>query len=352
MITEFSRLIDIDDYIEGQNFTRIHQIVCGLINVPLEVELQASTDIDTLNSIGRSALCYAVIHRRHDYVRKLLERGADSNIGNPSFLYAVKYNSSDFAIAKALLDYGAILGSFNKISIIDWWASVYGSEVLAVDELLVKHGIDPNLRGGKGETILMCLPGYSWPYHETKGRRLKQLIELGSNIEIADEVGMTVIMYAVFEGWPDTFDILARAGARLDLKSASGSTILHLAIYHKYPWQRRNIPELCDLIHDADLTNLDLDAEDKNGNTAFDLLRIRNGPDWEHHCKHNGTLWYRISIERELEAELKAVSALEDLLHYVQEVQGVPEADRYPPLGEYGTRVAEEQPVPGAWPGY
>ena len=344
MMTQISCLFDFDDYIEEQKFTRTHQIVCGLSNVPLDVALKITTDIDTLDCEGRSALWYAVTNRRHDYVRILLERGADPNIGDPPFWRAVEY-TCNFAITKALLDHGAILGPFNEISRLNWWASIHGSDTLAIDELLVNNGLDPDHRGDWGRTILMHLVGGL--FYDIGSRRLKQLIELGSDMEIADDVGMTAIMYAAY-GNSEAFGVLSRAGARVDVKSADGSTILHLAIGH---W-RDMIPKLCELFHDVDLTKLDLDAKDEDGYRAFDLLRMRNGPDWEDYCAHKGTRWYRPSNENNLENELRAISALENLLHYVQEVQGVPEADRYPPLGEYCSRIIEEEPVPGAWPMY
>ena len=344
MLRQTRRIIDFDDFIEAQNFTKIHQIVCGLSNASLDIALQVSNDIDSLDSEGRSALCYAVTHRQHDYVRQLLEAGADPNIGDSPFLRAVS-NESDYANTKILLDHGANFGSFKDSWTLDQWDNIYGSDALAMDEMLVKHGLDPNHRGDGSRTILMVL---ARKYYDDS-RRLKQLIELGSDIEIADEVGLTAIMYAVSFSSPSAFGILAHAGARVDLKSANGRTILHLAICSKKTWM---IPWLCYSIRDADLTKLDLDAKDGNGHTAFDLLRMRNGPDWEHYCKHIGTDWYSPSSEYRLKSELKAISALENLLHYVQEVQGVPEADRYPPLGEYCSRVVEEELVPGAWPMY
>ena len=342
-------IIDFDDYIEGQSLTRIHQVVCGLSNVLLDVELQCSTDIDTLDSEGRSALWYAVANRRHDYVWQLLKAGADPNIGDPPFLRAMSV-VSDYAITEALLDYGANLGIFKDSFNLFWWTSVHGPDALAIDELLVKHGFDPNHRGDGGETILMRLARE--PFSDNCPRRLKQLIELGSDKELVDELGMTAIMYAVYHHSSRVFDVLARAGARVDLKSANGSTILHLAVANECQWFATQVPRLCELFHDVDLSKVDLDAEDEDGHRAIDLLRMRNGPNWEDYCEHNGIYWPGPSSEKELEDVLKVITELEDLLHYVQEVQGVPEADRYPPLGEYCSRIIEEEPVPGSWPMY
>ena len=351
IVTQLLRLIDFDDCIEGQSLTRIHQIVCGLSNVPLDVALQTSTDIDILDSESRSALWYAVTNRRHDYVRILLKRGADPDIGDPPCLMAVE-RTSNFAITKALLEHGAVLGPFNRISTLDWWAHIDGPDTLAIDKLLVKHGLDPNHRGSGGRTILMCSAREYLVSGYLHRRRLNQLIKLGSDIEIADEVGMTAIMHAAVSASLNAFGILARAGARVDLKSANGGTILHLAVAHEKSRRAWEIPRLCEIFHDADLTKLDLDAKDGDRHSAFDLLRMRNGPNWEEYCAQIGIEWYGPRNEQEFEDELKAISALEDLLHYVQEVQGVPEADRYPPLGEYCSRIVEEEPVPGAWPVY
>ena len=318
IMTQISRLIDFDDYIEGQRLTRIHQIVCGLSNVPLGVELQLSTDINTLDSEGRSALWYAVINRRYDYVCQLLEAGANPNIGQSPFLN------------------------------VDNFIPVNCPDALAIDELLVKHGLDTNSRVNGGRTVLMCFVLRRFIHNDCA--RLKQLIELGSDIEIADEMGMTAIMYAVLCGCTAAFGVLSRAGARVDLKSTCGSTVLHLAVANREI--TKSIPRLCELFRNADLSKLDLDAKDIDGYRAIDLLRIRNGPNWENHRKYNGTRRYTRPLRIGLEDELAAISALEKLLHHVQEVQGVPEADRYPPLGEYCSRIIEEEPVPGSWPVY
>ena len=348
VLRQTPRLFDFDDFIEGQNLTRIHQVVCGPSDVSLDVELQNSTDIDTLDGKGRSALWYAVAHRRHDHIYRLLEKGADPNTGDLPILRALEF-SPDYAIIKALLDHRSNFGSFKESFSVDQWAGTLGYDTLAIDELLVKHGLHPNHQGNGGETILMAL--HTNHHNHIGPSRLKHLVKLGADTEITDEWGLTAIMHAVRYRSPRNFGILARAGARVDVKSAKG-TILHLATYPGHRWYSDCVPELCDVMRDVDLTNLDLDAEDENGNRAFDLLRVTNGPNWVDYCNHSGAYWFGPFLEYDIQEERKAISALEELLHYVQEVQGVPEADRYPPLGEYCSRIIEEEPVPGAWPMY
>lgn len=116
-------------------------------------------------------------------------------------------------------------------------------------------------------------------------------------------------------------------------------------------------------MRDADLTTLDLDASNEDGHRAYDLLRIRNGTNWELYCQDKGirmswlelydegdwSLGYR---DEERKDEPRAICALEQLLHYVQKCQNVPEAERYPPLGRFLSRDGEGNAVPGAWPAY
>ncbi|KAF6220800.1 hypothetical protein HO133_002480 [Letharia lupina] len=353
LLTEILPAVEWECNVESQKFTMLHQIVCGLSNLSLNAELRRSAAINELDRHGRSALWYAVNHRKLDYVRRLLERGADPNTGDPPIWAAVE-GYSDYAIVELLLDSGATLSPSGDTGWLPWPYSGWRSDTLAVDELLVRHGIDLDHRaefdGVQGVTILMRL---TCDYLLSDAApRLRQLIKFGADIEIADKRGNTAIMYAACAAFPETFDILARAGARLDVKTVTGSTILHLAVTHTSD-DRRNFHRLCEVMRHADITKLDLEAQDKDGNTAFDLLRMKNGPNWEAYCQSKG-LNVRLMeyYEDELEFELETISALEELLRHIQEVQGVPEADRYPPLGEYCARVVEDEPVPGAWPVY
>ena len=354
-------MVDWEWYIVSQTFTTLHQIVCGLSGLSLDVGLQGSTSIDELDRDGRSALWYAVTHRRLDYVRRLLEQGANPNIGAPP-LWVAAAQYGHFAMTEMLLNSGSSLSpTLSPPGRTGWllWPDEYFNlhkDSLAVDELLVRHGIDLNhratLRGVEGVTILMRLAASG--SHVIQQSRLIQLIQFGADIEITDEEGKTAIMYAVQAPSGQAFAILARAGARLDLKTVTGSTILHFAIAYTadyYTYLR--VSELDKVMRDADFTKIDVDAKDEDGNRAYDTLRIRNGPNWDGYCKSKGikTTW-TWQDEEELKAELEAISTLENLLHHVQESQGVPEADRYPPLGEYLSRDGEEEVVPGAWPAY
>ncbi len=373
-LTERFPLLEWECYVQRQGFTTLHQIVCGLNSLSLQVELERSTSINRLDRDGRSAIWYAVRHSRLTYVRMPLEQGADPKIGDPTF-WALGNKPQDFPLIKLLLDYGASLShSISPYGWLPWPCITIDSQALETDELLVRYGIDLNHRvkwlGVEDVTILMLMAKNDAPH------RLEQLIKFGADIESIDEEGKTAIMYATCDSSTKAFETLARAGARNDLKTFTGRTILHLAIAQTTSSANTDewssvfkVPSLCEAMCDTDLTNIDLEVEDEDGHRAFDLLRMRNGSNWDLYCQAKGinTYWwlncdeaYRKEMEKEgefsraedLKNEMNAICALEKLLHHIQELQGVPESDRYPPLGEYLSRDAEDKAVPGAWPAY
>ena len=318
-LTKLYPLIDWESHVESHALTTLHQIACGLSGLSLDFELQVSTAIDALDRDNRSALWHAVSHQRLDYVRKLLEQGADPNVGDPP-LFATGFRNGYYALETV--------------------------------GLLIKHGMDINCcveyRSCKSVTMLMYIGRH--PYGRLAGARLEQLIRLGADIELTDEEGKTAVMHAVMSASAKALDVFIRAGARLDVRTVTGRTILHLAVLHTSGWLSARICSLCEVMCDTALNMLDLDAKDKDGHTAFDLLRIRNGPNWEGYCQSKGI--YLSYYHYTYGTELKIISALEKLLRHIQASQGIPEAERYPPLGEYGSRDPEDQAVPGAWPAY
>lgn len=207
LLIELFPLLDWEYCMERQRFSTLHQIVCGLNGGSLDFELHGSATVNTLDSNGRSALWYASTHRKLDYVRRLLERGADPNIGDPP-IWTLRGSSPSYMITKLLLDYGAIISPM--VSPDDGWLPwpcefIHSStESLAIDELLFRHGINLNHRakwhGVEGVTELMRM---AW---QDSSPRLKQLIEFGADIEVSDEEGKTAVMYAVHAMSPKAFD--------------------------------------------------------------------------------------------------------------------------------------------------
>ncbi|KAF6219454.1 hypothetical protein HO133_003920 [Letharia lupina] len=347
-------MIEWESCIEGQGFTVLHQMVCGLSRRSLDVELQSS-NINELDKDNRSALWYSVAHGKREYVHLLLERGADPNVGDLPILIASGVRS-DYEITKALLDAGATLNFSNDKEFwklwprwpVCWEKREDEDDTIAIDNLLVRHGIDINhhaeWRGVEDVTILMLLCDFSPRF--ISPLRIQQMIDLGADLEMVDENGESAIMYALHDMSPKSFEVLARAGARLDVRNVAGNSILHLVI--KCTYSISFFYELYQVLRNADLTKLDLHARNADGHTAFDLLKMRNGLKWDGYCESKGIPdWRRPRNDSD---EMDFIRASEVLFHDIQDLQDVPEEDRYPPLGEHLSGDDEEEVVPGAWP--
>ena len=396
--------VDWDDIFEERGFSELHKIVCGLSDKDLIWEARAHPgDLNTVTSAGRTPLCLAGLLGKENDIRILLDHGAllDSDHGlRPidAFFFSRKPQCLE-----VLLDAGIRI---TREDVLDgWWPLVspnsirpinYTSiidSILAVDRLLLDQDFDINIQD-RGFIPLMCRIG---PYVA----RLKLLLDRGAKTELVDMNGMTAILHSVSRVNPDAFEVLAKYGARLNVKDCGGSTILHVVV--------RQVPEFYEpyrqfiqAMMKVNLRGLDLDARDSDGFTAFQLLRY----EWiELHlliCESEGwdisgalskldisdlvsdaRLESGITTYKDLkdslfnktyrrwsrlgrnpiycigarEAILRNVQAVERLLHWIQESKGIPTEARYPALD---TTVRQLEDLlsrrevtcapPGAWP--
>ena len=76
-----SYLTKLDDFVEEQNFTKLHKIVLGLSLLDLENEVQLCADeVDTTDALGRSLLIWASARGDERSVAILLSYNADPNL--------------------------------------------------------------------------------------------------------------------------------------------------------------------------------------------------------------------------------------------------------------------------------
>ena len=129
----------------------------------------------------------------------------------------------------------------------------------------------------------------------------------------------------------------------------------------------------------ADLSSIDLERRDDDGYTALDLLVLRARAEWSDHPRqidyvdfyprcvrpyrsaNSPWIFGWIGVAATPEEECRVVEALGELLQWIQDLQGVQEKERYPPLrtlverDEYGnllfdSSVSCTDVLPGAWP--
>ena len=312
-----------DEYVEAKKFTLLHEIVCGISGLDLDIAVQAhSADINRLDSKGRSPLTYAIALQNLTAVRTLLRQGANTN------------------------------GSDRKDLMMEWINTAYLcnaalSELLPVDKLLIERGIDMDTQIC-GPTMLMELCAYG--FEETSVARIELLVSYGANLELRDFDGFTALHLAMAYKKYKNMKVLLDSGAQLDAKTKNGDTIFHLAVILSMSDDFvKELPEM-------DVARLDLDQRNKEGYTAYDLLRKRNGLRWEIYRERwfetSGKygIKFRFGQARHQEDDYLIILALEALLHQIQDSQGVPKDQQYPPLGPYLSDDKDEEPVPGAWP--
>lgn len=349
-LTSLLRSIDFDEEAEVQGFTTLHKIVCGIDVRDLDSELDLNPDsINDLDIYGKSALWYSVVHDSPDFVRCLLKRGADPNAGGKSVIAeAIRVGSPE--ILELLIVSGFDSRDLNTEYLLVMWrysgwykTETYETRFLSIDRLMIKHLVDVNWQSRHGETMLMTMCERMRP----DASRIEQLIRYGADLEINDNNGRTALLYTFFDPYPEAFRTLVRAGARLDVRSHLGYTILHAAVLPTFLAFRTL--EVLEAMGDLDLSGLDLDARDEDGFTAFDLLKKRNGVTWEGYCESK-RIYHDYSFYPRTPKEFDIIRSLESLFHHIQDSQGIPLAQQYSPLANYLCEKTDEDVIPGAWP--
>ncbi|GAB1216423.1 hypothetical protein ATERTT37_005638 [Aspergillus terreus] len=187
--------------------------------------IKSRSDMDAQNSLtGNSTLHIAVELHRSRILLFLLERGASMNVFNKQGLnplqMAAKTNNCE--ALSLLLERGA------KVDI----CSMFGSRALhiaamegnwtAFDMLLI-GGANINGWNSEGDTLL----------HEqaSKARTTSiaaHLLEQGANVEARSAQGYTPIQCAAMSGNKKMFFFLLDNGAKVDVQTAKGESLLHI----------------------------------------------------------------------------------------------------------------------------
>ena len=240
-------------------------------NLGEELSISRRPEVNYVDSRGRSALSWAALRGDSKAVSLLVEAGANVNAsdseGNTPLIYSVqgKYTSCMDILLKAGADAKAKnIGGRNALM----HAMRTSANPLCIEPLLAA-GIDVNSRDGYGASALAASALALSVIRDSCGC-IATLLRCGADIDSADNTGDTALMESLFYHNDDALKLLLASGADYTKTDSYGDPILHdVAIYGGL----RTI----EIVHEANLRNLDIHATNKSGTTARELARSREG---------------------------------------------------------------------------
>ncbi|KAF9438911.1 palmitoyltransferase akr1 [Entomortierella beljakovae] len=175
--------------------------------------------------------------------------------------------NNNIPIAKYLLDHGAEVDAVGGELVATplHWCSRNGHLYMA--KLLIKYGADPLLQDCQGFNALHLAT------HSSNAMLVLYLL-MAKDIEIdtADTLGHTSLMWAAYQGDSLSVDILLKYGARVDTKDREGFTPLHWAVV------KCNRECLAKLLKAGG----DVSAKDRSGKSPVDMVNeTRANGIWE-----------------------------------------------------------------------
>lgn len=233
--------------------------------------VEGGADVNLVSADKFSPLVMAIVNGHYDLALYLLDRGADPNLATTAGLTAL-YAAIDVQWAphawfpqpnieqektgyldlmKALLAHKADVNapiseklwfrSFtNDYTWVDpagatpFWRAAQSSDVPAM-KLLVEHGADPKTATKAGDTPLMAAAGIGWAANWSVNAPLapldavKYCVELGDDVNAADNRGYTALHGAAYLGNDEMVNYLVSKGANVKARSKAGDTVADMA---------------------------------------------------------------------------------------------------------------------------
>jgi ankyrin repeat protein len=233
--------------------------------------VEAGADVNQVSGDKFSPLVMSIINGHLDLAKYLLDHGANPNVATETGITAL-YAAIDvqwapktwfpqpsteqekvtyLELMTALLDRGANVNpqvgekpwfrSFtNDYTWVDpagatpLWRAAQSSDVVAM-RLLMAHGADPKIATKSGDTPLMAAAGIGWaanwsvnaPYPALEA--VKYCVELGNDVNAADNRGYTALHGAAYLGNNDMVNYLVSKGAKVNVKSKAGDSVADMA---------------------------------------------------------------------------------------------------------------------------
>ncbi|KAF0030448.1 hypothetical protein F2P81_017179 [Scophthalmus maximus] len=238
----------------------LHYTVASGDAESVERVLSLGADVNCATARGYNPLIIAVLHRLHDIIPLLLERGASATQGDEDQWTALHFaaQNGDDRTVRLLLDKGAVADAREKTG---WMplhlacqnghetvarllisrlsevvvrerqeargrtalhlASAYGH--LNIAKLLLTKGADPNV------TDCSLFTSLHLSAEEGHNRVVRELLKSGASAESADSRGYTALHLAALKGHTGICRQLLSNGASPDSRTLQGWTPMHLA---------------------------------------------------------------------------------------------------------------------------
>lgn len=217
--------VDIDDFVQSQQYTPVHKIVLGLSKLQLRQYLETSTDgIDTPDAPGYTPLLWACLKRDTRTVRTLLTYGADPNaVGR--ILQTPLHVARTPEIVRCLLEYNANVDAQDTSGRTPLHSFSYrqistGPSVIA--EILAR-GASINSKTLAGHTALHYAAAFG------NNQLIPVLFERGISINETKVTGDTSLALAVRHNQVNTMKLLMEKSADISVRNEQGQSILHIA---------------------------------------------------------------------------------------------------------------------------
>jgi ankyrin repeat protein len=168
-----------------------------------------------------------------DYFRELLEAGANPNAAMPGSGKTLLMATERAEMLKLLLDYGADPGLADNRGATALHYAVGAGDALRMIPQLIEKGAKINAiaQGWSRQTPFMVA---SKQYSQGKdpiqcAKVMRLLAESGAEIDTVDESGYTVLINAVVNDKPDLVRLMIELGADVKIKAQDGLTALDWA---------------------------------------------------------------------------------------------------------------------------
>ncbi|MCL2011046.1 MAG: ankyrin repeat domain-containing protein [Synergistaceae bacterium] len=240
----------------------------------LSALIQAGADVNTKSDGGWTALMLAASDNAPEFAKILIRAGADVNAKNDgawtALMLAARNNRSPEA-ADALIQAGADVNAKNIYGWTPLMLAAQYNQNPEVSRTLIQAGANANEKDEDGETPLIKAA------LRNSAEVLGILIQAGADVNAKAHEGWTALLWAAVSNKdPEVSRMLIQAGADVNAKLdgdswTPGWTPLMCAVR-----QNSNLEVLIVLIEGG----ADLNAKNDKGETALDLARASNKPEF------------------------------------------------------------------------